>query len=113
MRIKVFKRLFNRAHQFDGNIQSFLIKHGEIVKNNEKIMSKSDTVQIRKDIERINLHPVLKLDVVRSQIQSILYTFITTNKNQQQSIMTKEKGVQYIQGIDTIASSLYVMGFEA
>lgn len=79
LRIKVFKRLFNRSHQFDGNVQAFLAKHQEILKFNESIMSKSDANQIRKDIERISLHPILKNEEVRSQIQSILTTFVTTN----------------------------------
>jgi len=42
LRIRVFKRLFIKAHKFDGSLQSFLVKHNEILKN-EKIMAKADT----------------------------------------------------------------------
>lgn len=106
LRVKVFKRLFSKANHFDGSIQSFLMQHHEILKN-EQIMTKQDISQIRKDIERINLHPILKNEEVRSHLMSILCTYITSN------VSTDKKAVSYIQGIDTIASTLYVTGFES
>ena len=39
LRIKVFKRLFSKANHFDGSVQSFLMQHHEILKN-EQVMSK-------------------------------------------------------------------------
>ena len=90
--------------------------------NGENIISKQDLSQIKKDIERISLHPILKSEEVRTQIQWALQTFVAMNNSHllQENIDQKErkklivnKGVSYIQGIDTIASSLFVMGFES
>ena len=71
LRTKVLKRLFSKAHTFDAGIASFLNKHSELLKN-EAIMSKQDSTQIRKDIERISLHPILKSTEVRAHLTSIL-----------------------------------------
>lgn len=37
LRIKVFKRLFSRAHTFDGGLTNFLYLHSEILKNEDVI----------------------------------------------------------------------------
>ncbi len=51
---------------------------------------------------------------VRSQIQSILSTFVSLNNFGNKEVGSSLKnGVSYIQGIDTIASTLYVTGFES
>lgn len=79
-------------------------------------MNKNDMNQIRKDIERINLHPILLNEAVRAQIHSILITFVTMNNFPlvaDSSDKKNENSVSYIQGIDTIASTLYVTGFES
>ena len=66
-------------------------------------MTKADFTQISKDVERINLHPMLQTPEARSHLHDIITTFVVTNN---------EAGnkVAYIQGLDTIASSLYVLG---
>lgn len=69
---------------------------------NEEILRKQDLVQVTKDIDRTALHPVLLNPDVRAHLHSILTTFLVTSKD-----------VQYIQGIDTIAPTLYTAGFEA
>ena len=43
LRIKVFKRLFSKSHNFDGCIQKFISNHQEILKN-DKIMLRQDLI---------------------------------------------------------------------
>lgn len=43
-------------------------------------MSKQDLTQIKKDVDRISLHPVLKSESVRNQIFLSLLTFLGLSK---------------------------------
>jgi len=43
------------------------------------IISKQDFAQIRKDIDRISLHPILKTAEVRAHLTSVLHTLLVTN----------------------------------
>ena len=78
LRIKAFKRLFSKSQSFEGPIDRFINQHQEMLNYNEAIMVKSDLSQVKKDIERISLHPILKSEDVRSQLHQILCTFLAT-----------------------------------
>lgn len=68
LRIKVLKRLFNKAHNFDSSLTDLLSQHAQLLKN-EEVISKTDLQQISKDIERISLHPILKQKEVRCHLE--------------------------------------------
>lgn len=82
-------------------MERFLGKNQRLWLENPMIISQVDLSQISKDVERINVHPVLKSKEVRAEIHKSLLSYVVSSEK-----------ANYIQGIDTIAGSLYVIGFE-
>lgn len=101
--MKFIKRLFQESHCFDGPYLRFISAHDQLFSNpDQPLLKKTDLSQIKKDVDRLNLHPILKSKDAHQNLLNILVTFVASSSE-----------CNYIQGIDTIAAALYVMGSQA